>query len=179
MKSSFWSDASRYGAIIGVVEISFMLLERVIAGSGFLSMLVMIAHLAAYIWLIVLFTKRRALLSGDEGFGYGKSLSYILAMGLFAGVIVGGYEIIARNLLFTEFYNRVVVEQLNIMRGIVAQNHAMGSMSDLKQLVEKTTFSPLWIVFGSIFSMFIKSLFFGLIVSFVTRKEEQIFEENE
>lgn len=176
-KSGFWSDASRYGAIIGAVEILFMLLDRAVAGNSLLALLVSAANIVVFVWLLFRFTKQRSLLS-DEGFGYGQSLGYILAMSLFAGVLVGGYEIVARNWLFTETYQELVKEQLVLMQKMAAQNPAL-SLSELKSTLQEVTFSPIWVVVGSVFGMLIKALFFGLFVSFATRREESIFESSD
>lgn len=92
-KQTFRSDASRYGAILGGVEIVFLLAGALLRGNELLSLL----ELVVFIFLLYRFTNRRATLYGAaEGYSYGNGLRFIFWISIFAGVVCGAYEIVAR-----------------------------------------------------------------------------------
>lgn len=170
-KNTFWNDASRCGAIVGVVHVVFAFL-----GLQFQSMalLISLVALVAQIWLLARYTGQRAALFSQEGFSYSQSLGFIAAMSIFAGIVSGAYEIIASNFLFTEVYQT----NLNNIIAIYAQmgtfdNAALESMSNLYRSM---LFSPVPILLTQIFSVVLTFGFYGLFISIGTKREPDIFE---
>lgn len=168
-KTNFWHDASKYGALLGLEEIVFMLLSTLSPG-----ILVMLLNWAVFITLLLLFTRRRARLygGGANGYSYGQCLKFIVVISLFAGLLAGVYEIFARNIFFVAKYK----EALDISMGTLMQINVPGSDVGLMQeMMQRMLFSPFWVVFTSIFGMFIKGGFFGLFVAAFTRREPSPF----
>ncbi|MDE6046890.1 MAG: DUF4199 domain-containing protein [Alistipes sp.] len=169
MKKSFWSDAALFGAFLGLEEIVFMILET-LKPSTLLGLL----HFAAFIALLVIFTKRRAALAGsDEGYSYGKCWQYIVCMSLFAGVVAGAYSILAANFFFPEYYQ----SQLNQSLSILSQSGAYSAemLREMKSLMTKMVVSPFWVMFSSLLAYAFKGAFCGLIVAAFTKREPQMF----
>lgn len=168
-KQTFWSDASRYGAIVGLVEILFMLIGALLHGNGLLSLL----QIVAFVTLLYIFTKRRAMLyGGDEGYTYGNGLRFILWMSVFAGILCGAYEIIARNWLFPAYYREQLEQSLIVLSQLKMTN---AQLTEAKTMSETILFSPIWIVLGDVLGMALRGLFFGLFVAAFTRREPDVF----
>lgn len=175
--NNFWSDASRYGAIYGAVEILFLLLASLLQGNSLMGMVLNLFHISIFITLLYLFTQRRArLYSSDEGFSFGQGLKYMLALSLFAGIVSGAYEIFAHNILFPELYR----EANDTIVATLAQTklYTTAQLAEVKALYEKMLFSPLWVLLVHIFGMLLRGLFFGLIISAFTRRRTDIFSTN-
>lgn len=169
-KQTFWSDASRYGVIVGSAEILFLLAGALLRGNGLISLL----ELVTFITLLYLFTKRRATLyGGAEGYSYGDGLRYILWVSIFAGILCGAYEIIARNWLFPAYYREQLQQSLVVLSQLKMTN---AQLTEAKSMSETMLFSPIWIVLGDTLSMLLRGLFFGLFISAFTRREPEIFD---
>ena len=169
MKNSFWSDAALFGAFLGLEEIVFSLLEVLVPfkGLGFIQFVVFIA-------LLVIFTKRRAALAGSDemGYSYGKCLQYIICMSLFAGVLMGAYSALAANFFFPEKYHEDVAQTMSSL----AQVGYPGDMlRQMQTMLERTVFSPVWVLFSYIFSYAFKGLLCGLIVAAFAKRNPQLF----
>lgn len=170
-KQTFWSDASRYGAILGGVEIVFLLAGALLRGNGLLSLL----ELVVFIYLLYRFTNRRAALYGAaEGYSYGNGLRFILWTSIFAGILCGAYEIVARNWLFPAYYHEQLQQSLVALSQLKLSN---AQLSEVQAMSEKVSFSPIWIVLGDTLGMLLRGLFFGLFVAAFTRREPDIFNE--
>ena len=85
-KNAFWNEASRCGAIVGLVNVAFELGKMSVPSIAFVLGL---ANFVVTIYLLWRFASRRAKSFGNEGFTYGQSLGFIVAMGIFAGIITG------------------------------------------------------------------------------------------
>lgn len=170
-KQTFWSDASRYGAILGGVEIVFLLIGALLRGNGLLSLL----ELVVFIYLLYRFTNRRAALYGaSEGYSYGNGLRFILWTSIFAGILCGAYEIVARNWIFPAYYHEQLQQSLVALSQLKLSN---AQLSEVQAMSEKVSFSPIWIVLGDTLGMLLRGLFFGLFVAAFTRREPDIFNE--
>lgn len=174
-QETFWQEASRYGAILGVVEILFLLLGTLLYRNAAAAPLLMLVHLVVFIALLYIFTKRRATLYGaKEGYSYGNGLRFIFFLSIFAGVLCGAYEIVARNWLFSGIYR----DQLHQSLAVLSQmNLSNAQLSEVKQMTETISFSPIWIVVCDVLSMIFRGVFFGLFVAAFTRREPNIFSE--
>ncbi len=174
-QKTFWSDASRYGAIYGGVEILFLVLSSLLRNAGGFSMAINLFHISIYITLLYLFTLRRARLYGsEEGYTYGNGLKYILALSLFAGILSGAYEIVARNWFFPEVY----AELSKTIVASLAQTklYTSSQLAEMKDLYEKMLFSPLWVVASQMLGMCFRGLFFGLFIAGFTKRDPELFQ---
>ena len=170
MKNSFWGDAALYGAFLGLAEILFTTLELAVPFTG-LGLL----HFAVFVALLVFFTKRRVRLCASEetGYGYGECLKYILAMSLFAGVLVGAYSAVAANFLFPEKYQAVIDQSLSVLSQTGVYTSDM--LRQMQSMLRRMIFSPVWALFSNLFSYAFKGVFCGLIVAAFTKRDPQLF----
>ncbi len=178
-KETFWRETSRYGAMIGGVEVVCALLKMLTVSTPWLSMLLSLMSTALLVTLLYLFTKRRSMLYGEaEGYSYGDGLKFIISLSLFAGIILGAYEIFARNMLFVEIYREAMNLQLLAFQQNPMLTQGM-SLSEIKELFESIMFSPLWVVFSAVLGLFFSYLFFGLFIAAFTRREVNVFSSEE
>lgn len=169
-KSTFWSDASRGGAIIGLASIVFttagILLPKLGGLCSFVSVVVLI-------YLLFYFTRRRAALYTQEGFTYGQSLGFIAAMSIFVGIIVGAYQIVASNWLFTAHFE----EAYQLLMTTLAQAGLSNEEMDMTvKMYRSMLFSPMPALIWSIIGSIIGNCFYGLFISIATKREPDMFE---
>lgn len=172
-KSTFWSDASRAGAIIGLVNIVVSALAMLMPKLSFALSLV---NLVATLYLLFVYTRRRANLAGAEGFTYGQSLGFMVATGIFTGIIAGAYQIVAGNWLFTEQFE-ASYEQA--MAAIAQLGNSGVDMAQMEELYRTLLFSPLPVLLTGIFSGVLTHGFYGLFLSIATKREPDLFEAEE
>lgn len=168
--TNFWTDAARCGALLGVAEIAFA-----VWGMYSSSWIVGLLHFAATVGLLVYFTRCRVALygTGDEGYGYGACLKYIFFCSLFAGVLLGAYNIVASNFLFPERYHELVDKTV----AALAQTGLYGDtmLAQVKGMYDKMFFSPVYVVLTNVLGMAVRGGFFGLFIAAFTRREAPVF----
>ncbi len=165
-RKNYWNELLKYGAIIGVVEIVASALGMMTTSS-----LISLLALVAYIYLMYRFTAQRAAqMPAERGFSYGDGWTFIVMIGLFAGFLTGVYEIFARNIFFTAQYEEAIAQTMSIMARSMP-----GQMSEFKELMHKTMFSPAMILFSGALAGLIKSAFFGLFIAAFTSRKPDIF----
>lgn len=175
-KQTFWPEVSRYGAIIGGVEVLFLLLGALFYGKNALTMLFSVLHVAIFVTLIYLFTKRRSVLYGADGYTFGDGMKFIFFVSLLGGVLAGAYDIVARNWLFPGLYR----EMADTMLVAMAQTKLPTSqLIEVKESLNKTLFSPIYVVGSDVLGLGLRGLFFGLFVAAFTRREVNIFEQSD
>jgi peptidoglycan biosynthesis protein MviN/MurJ (putative lipid II flippase) len=172
MKNKFWNEASRGGAILGLTAMAFALLGMVLPQSvGFVLNL---ASFVVTLYLLFYFTKRRADQFPKEGYSYAQCLGFIVAMGIFAGIIAGAYQIVASNFLFPEKYE----EMYNTIIATYAQMGTFDNnmMDMMKTLMRSYLFSPIPVLITQVLASIFTYGFYGLFVALGTKREADIFD---
>ena len=172
MKNKFWNEASRGGAILGLTAMAFALLAMVLPQSvGFVLNL---ASFVVTLYLLFYFTKRRADQFPKEGYSYAQCLGFIVAMGIFAGIIAGAYQIVASNFLFPEKYE----EMYNTIIATYAQLGTFDNnmMDMMKTLMRSYLFSPIPVLITQVLASIFTYGFYGLFVALGTKREADIFD---
>lgn len=172
MKNKFWNEASRGGAILGLTAMAFALLAMVLPQSvGFVLNL---ASFVVTLYLLFYFTKRRADQFPKDGYSYAQCLGFIVAMGIFAGIIAGAYQIVASNFLFPEKYE----EMYNTIIATYAQMGTFDNnmMDTLKTLMRSYLFSPIPVLITQVLASIFTYGFYGLFVALGTKREADIFD---
>ena len=173
-KSSFWSDASRGGAIIGLVCAASALLGMLITSASFVFSL---ASFVAIIYLLFHFTRSRAALYAKEGFSYSQSLGFIIAIALFTGIVMGAYQIVASNFLFTEKFEEVLATTISTYSQMGIMDNAM--MDKMSGMMRNYIFSPIYVLISNILSYIFYFAFIGLFISIGTKREPDLFGQEE
>lgn len=172
-KNTFWKDASRAGAIIGLVTIVTSVLGILLPSIAFVINLI---NFVATVYLLFYFTRRRSMLYIKEGFTYTQSLGFIAAIAIFAGIIMGAYQIVASNFLFTEHFEKTVSELITTYASMgVIDNKTLETMKDS---MHTYIFSPIPVLLSQIFSCVLTFCFYGLFISIGTKREADIFLSN-
>lgn len=170
-KSSFWRDASQGGAGLGLAGMIFSLAGMLWSAGGFIFNL---ANFVVTIYLLFYYTRRRSMLySAEEGFSYTQSLGFIVAMGIFAGIIAGAYQVVASNFLFTEMFEQTVATSLETLKQTGIYNNEM--MDQMSGLMRSYTFSPIPVLISNVVGNVLIFGFYGLFISIGTKREIDIF----
>lgn len=172
MKNKFWNEASRGGAILGLVTMAFALLGMVLPQS--IGFVLNLASFVVTLYLLFYFTKRRADQFPKEGYSYAQCLGFIVAMGIFAGIIAGAYQIVASNFLFPEKYE----EMYNTIIATYAQLGTFDNnmMDTMKTLMRSYLFSPIPVLITQVLASIFTYGFYGLFVALGTKREADIFD---
>lgn len=170
-KSSFWRDASQGGAGLGLAGVIFSLAGMLWSAGGFIFNL---ANFVVTIYLLFYYTRRRSMLySAEEGFSYTQSLGFIVAMGIFAGIIAGAYQVVASNFLFTEMFEQTVATSLETLKQTGIYNNEM--MDQMSGLMRSYIFSPIPVLISNVVGNMLIFGFYGLFISIGTKREIDIF----
>ena len=172
MKNKFWNEASRGGAILGLTAMAFALLAMVLPQS--IGFVLNVASFVVTLYLLFYFTKRRADQFPKEGYSYAQCLGFIVAMGIFAGIIAGAYQIVASNFLFPEKYE----ETYNTIIATYAQMGTFDNnmMDMMKTLMRSYLFSPIPVLITQVLASIFTYGFYGLFVALGTKREADIFD---
>lgn len=173
-KTNFWNDAAKYGALLAVAMIVFSFIGMYVKNWA-----LTFASLAVFVIMLYYFTRRRTLHygGGASGYSYGQCMKYISWMMVFAGILIGAYEIVARNVLFTPLYNEQLDQTMNVAFQTGLYNGAQQEM--MVSMAKSMLFSPIWIVVTSIIGWVIYGVIAGLIVSAFVKRDPDIFAEGD
>ncbi len=175
MKKKFWNEVSYCGAILGLVNIAFTLAGMYLPQSA--GAIVSGLNFVATIYLLFLYTKRRAAQFTQEGYTYAQCLGFMTAAGIFAGIITGAYQIVASNFFFTERYE-------TLYKTMIAAYAQMGMfdnnvMDTLKTTMHSYIFSPMPVLITNILGMCFSFAFYGLFIAIGAKREADIFDNQE
>ena len=173
VKNTFWNEASRCGAIVGVVGILFSFVGMLVPAITFVTN---IANFVVTIYLLFYFTRRRAQRFANEGYTYTQCLGFIVAIGIFAGIISGAYQIVASNFLFPEKFEESLNSTIELFQQSGVYNNEM--MDQMSKLMRSYIFSPIPVLISNIFSNMLVLGFYGLFISIGTKCEPNIFDSN-
>lgn len=170
--NSFWNEASRCGAIIGLVNVLFSLVGMMLPSIAFVANL---ANFVVTIYLLFYYTRRRAM-RFSEGYTYTQCLGFIVAIGIFAGIIAGAYQIVASNFLFTERFEQTVNTTIATLQQSGLYNNEM--MDQMSGMMRSYIFSPIPVLISSVVGNIFLFGFYGLFISIGTKREPDIFDDN-
>lgn len=175
MKGTFWQDASRGGAVIGLVYVASSALSMYFSA---VAMFLPIVTTVVVIYLMIYYTRKRAAMFVKEGYHYGKCFGFSVAMGLFAGIVTGAYEIVAANYLFTEEYHYALSIEVQMMRDLYGGMLTADSLNMVEDMLRAAMFSPIWVLLSQIFAQASNKAFFGLFVAMAAKRAPQLFDED-
>lgn len=172
MKNKFWNEASQGGAIIGLVSVTLSFVGMYVPQS--VNFVLSLVSFVATIYLLFYFTRRRAAKFAKEGYSYAQCLGFIVAMGVFAGIVAGAYQIVASNFLFPEKFEEVY-------NTVIATYAQMGTfdnnmMDTMKTLMRSYIFSPIPVLISQVLASIFTYGFYGLFIAIGTKREADIFD---
>ena len=172
MKNKFWNEASQGGAIIGLVTVTLSFVGMYVPQS--VNFVLSLVSFVATIYLLFYLTRRRAAKFAKEGYSYAQCLGFIVAMGVFAGIVAGAYQIVASNFLFPEKFEEVY-------NNVIATYAQMGTfdnnmMDTMKTLMRSYIFSPIPVLISQVLASIFTYGFYGLFIAIGTKREADIFD---
>ena len=174
VKNTFWNEASRCGAVVGLVSVFFALVGMLVPAIAFVAN---IASFVVTIYLLFYYTRRRAQRFANEGYTYTQCLGFIVAIGIFAGIISGAYQIVASNFLFPEMYEKQIEDSLALLSQSGLYTSEM--MEQMSEMMSTYTLTPMPTLLSNVASCVLSYCFYGLFISIGTKREADIFENND
>lgn len=165
-KKSFWSDAAKGGAVIGLAMALLVAID-VLSVSTTIKTIVALVRILAFVYLVYYFAKKRALSMGDEGFTFSQSMGYILAMMLFAGFLYGIGYCFSINVLNPDFIN-TLLDKLMIDNPFIDPEIGEGVMRSVLS-------NPIFWTFTGIITMVIYGGISGLVISAIIKRQPNVF----
>ena len=150
------------------------LLGMLLPSIAFVSGLV---NFVATVYLLFYFTRKRANLFIEEGFTYSQSLGFIVASGLFVGVVCAVYQILASNFLFTEKFEETLNQVVSTYSQMGVLDNA--TMDKMSSMMRNYMFSPIYVLLSNVISYLFYFAFMGLFVSLGTKREPDMFEQED
>lgn len=174
-RKEFWLEALKGGTLIGLVSVAFALLMRGASDNAGLATALNYGVTVVNVFLAVGCLRRFAMrFSRAEGFSYGKGVGFVVAMMAFAGILNGLYSSIMSNFFIRE-------EVLGAVDVIMAQLQDMLPGENFEQtydLMRASVTNPLFLTLSSVLSNSFLGLLIGLIVSAITRRQPDVFAED-
>lgn len=167
-RKTFWNEAARWGVIVGVLLSASFVVENLMMSSGrmglyYLMMLEWIGVVVLHFWLLLRFVRNRSALYGvDEGFTFGQGYGCVMAVSVFAGVIVGVVQSVYLHLIIG--YSHYVERTISAMTDLISQSGSQMPASVegmLAQSFEQLRTAPVPSVLQSVWSGLFSTLFFG------------------
>lgn len=173
-KDSFWSSAAKDGLAMGLLLFATLVLGWLFrleidhsAVSSFLSF-------AVIGYCVFFFAKRRAKSFEKEGFSYSQSFTYILAMALFGGFVMGGGYYLMNNFIAKEYYAEIFELGVTAATEQFTDENLEAGIDMARKLMN----SPVVVILSSIFNVLIYSCFLGLIASVFIKRPPMPSNEN-
>lgn len=189
-ENSFWSDAWKYGAILGVlasvsrlfedylIYYSSVPLERM-AVTYLIEILI---YAVIFIYLLVRFTKRRSQMFANEGFTFGQGFGYSFTLIILAMIIVGVLRTIFIQIMGFNDYIDGFIGRIDQFEAYMTENESlaksmgdsdlMGDMEEmrieLRAMKQPSMFLNVWSAVNS--SAFV-ALILASIIGFNTRRK--------
>ncbi len=186
MKKSFWSDAARCGAYVGLLLAASSVVENLLMLSGKMGLYAVLivewlSVVALHFYLLLRFTRQRSMLySVDEGFTFGQGYGYTVAMSLLGGLILGAVNYIFIHLVlgYEHYVEKIagVMSQFAAMGGSKSAAPMMAVIEQLQATPEPSLLATVW---GGVWSSLLFGAIFGLIVAGVLVRAPKPFGDND
>lgn len=189
MEKVFWNDVASKGAILGVLMLVSHIFEQAMMLNGTLAQVGIvgiesIVVFGLYIYLLYRFAKSHSLhYTPEDGFSYGKAFGYIVAISLFASIIVGLGSYVSTHFIIG--YNDYIDGVVNMYTNILSESPIPAQMAGIyEQTLEKIEEQPEPSIFAtisaSIWNYLLLGCLAGLIIAAIVKREPNIFgNENE
>lgn len=170
---SFWGEAAKGGTIIGLVMVAFSIVAFGLARgevSGW-NRILNIANIVVFILLVYGFTRSYASRFRTEGFSYGRSLGFVLAMMIFTGFIAGIYSFVVNRFVAPETVEQTVDQMMLQVESFYSQE----MLDKMTSMMRGMMTNPIAQILSNIFSYGIMGGLVGLLTSVFTRIEPDPF----
>ncbi len=184
MEREFWNNVASKGAILGAIMLASHIFEQAMLINGSLTHMglvgvELIAVFIIYIYLLFRFTKRHSLqYSAEEGFAYGKAFGYVVAISLFASIIVGlgGYIFTHFIIGYEEYISGMVKMYENVLSSTPMPAQMVGTYEQmLDQIASQPEPSILATISSAIWNYLLLGTIAGLIIAAIVKREPNLF----
>lgn len=190
--NQFWRDLLTKGAILGgIMVVSHCFEQCAIIYGGTMAWVKAVGFewivaVALYIYLLFRFTKSYAAnVMEQQGevkvFTYGNGLSYMIAVSILAGTIVGVGSYILRHFIIghTEYVTKLAETMVAIVKSTPEASAMMGNMNQMvNQILQQEEPSIFSTIASSIWNYILGGLIAGLVVAAFTKHTPKLFDTN-
>ncbi|MCD8102825.1 MAG: DUF4199 domain-containing protein [Alistipes sp.] len=172
LKKSYWTDAAMAGGIIGIVVLIINIVQINLPTGSMVTLLSLVKFMV-FGYLIYYYARRRSVkYDAADGFSFGQSMGYILAMMLFTGFILGLSDFVLGNYVMPEYYEEGFATLLDNNPMYDPDTPEGESMLALLDAYRR---SPVANALGGIFSYLIYGGLLGLVASAFVKRKPDIF----
>lgn len=158
-KKIFWAEASKWGLILGGIMVALRLLAGV-AGQHWLAMFILLAQVVAIFKVNMAVGRKMSALKSQDGYTFGNALSQILAVMMFAGIMVGAAEFVISRL--SSGYFDAMFDNFEQFRGVFGDER-IDAIKENRAELEQVMKNPFYIVVSKVIDM---CLFGGMVGAF-------------
>ena len=169
LKKIFWSEASLGGLILGLLLFGFLYLSYRWEWSIHHPTLASVTETLLIAVVSYIMARRMGRLRGAEGFTYGQSMGFILAMMVFTGIIYGLGSYLMQVVIDPEYYRNLYEATLYNTLDETQAEQALKMRQQMNRFIQ----NPGVMVLSGIFSMLIYGGIVGLIVSIFTKRQHE------
>lgn len=174
-RQQFWIEALKGGTIIGLVSVAFSLVLQFSGESETWVNILNIASTVVTILLMAGYLRRFALShTRAEGFSYGRGVGFVVAMMIFVGILSGVYSAVMANFVIREEVLASVDQVMAQMQDMVPAE----SFESTYDMMRASVTNPLILTLSSVISNVFLGLLCGLILSTTTRRQADIFADD-
>lgn len=160
------------GGVIGIVILIINIIQ-INLPTGSVTTLLSLVKFLAFGYLLYYYARKRSIkYDAADGFSFGQSMGYILAMMLFTGFILGLADFVLGNYIVPEYYEESFAAMLDnnpMYDPDTPEGERMLSLLDAYRR------SPVANALGGIFSYLIYGGLLGLIASAFVKRKPEIF----
>lgn len=188
-KGTFWNDAARDGALLGILLGVSTLAEITMQLSGRMGLMALFcleffAVVALHYWLLHRFTRRHsALFTAEEGFTFGQGYGYLVAVSAFAGVIVGAVQALYIHAVlgYSTYLERYVASLMKMTSELGSSASSMtGYLRPMLEQIERAPAPSVFATFmGGIWTSLLFGALFGLIIAGVLSRAPRLFDKEQ
>ena len=191
--SIFMNDMFTKGAILGGVMMASSILETsmICYGGGTTWLTIMTAEvfvaMAIYVWLTLRFTKGYAKLVLAERktmpfFSFGNGFAYVVSISMLAGVMTALGSYMFRHYIVG--FENYIAANIKLIQDVMSQTEVPASMVGTYEQMFKTIESqsePSLIssILSGVWTYLVSGSLIGLIVAAITKREPQIFDQQD
>lgn len=174
-RKEFWTEALKGGTLIGLVVVAFAIVMQFAGEKVALATILNIASTVISILLVfALLRKFAARSSAAEGFSFGRGVGFVVAMMLFVGVISGVYSAVMANFFIREEVLASVYMVMVDMQDLLPA----GEFERTYDLMRASVVNPFILTLSSVISNVFFGLLMGVCLSALTRRQPDIFADN-
>lgn len=176
IKKTFWSDAGKAGAVLGLVMAAFAFAAYALGLGENALRVIGIFNFIAIAVTIYIYGRQRAVKFAGAGatFSFFDSLLYSLAIVLFAGFIFGVGQWIIITWITGDAYRQSIEASITQSRQVLQSMMPQDQIEQSVEMVRALSVNPVFIIISYMMNVLVTGLLIGLLTAVFIRTERRI-----